>query len=124
MRDCRLDECNEAWPRFLTDTSLMPFIGGMKQRRERDVVRTGEIERDLWAREQIRKETRKGKSLKALPNEGTRTVRENGSASHRERLTMSLRSQRVAYQAAHSFSERPDRNRTPIPESLQWFRLS
>src|ERR1700760_2457279 len=96
----------------------MPFIRGMKRRRERDVVRTGEIERDLWAREQIRKETRKGKRLKALPNEGTRTVRENGSASHRERLTMSLRSQRVACHAAHSFSERPDRKPNPDPRVL------
>jgi hypothetical protein len=60
----------------------MSVICGKERERERDIVRTGEIERELWALEQVRKETRKGKSLKALPNEETRTVQENGSASH------------------------------------------
>ena len=32
----------------------------------------------------------------------------------------SRRSLYLALCAVHSFSERPDRNRTPIPESLQW----
>jgi hypothetical protein len=78
-----------------------------KEGEERERVRTGEIERDLWAREQVRKETRKGKSLKPLPDEETRTVRENGSGSHRERLTsLSV----VAHCAVLSFFERPDRN--------------
>ena len=75
-----------AWPRFLTVTSLMSIICGMKRRRERCSQDRG-TERELWAREQVRKETRKGKSFKPLPNEETRTVRENGSGSNRERLT-------------------------------------
>ncbi len=48
----------------------MPFIGGMKRRRERDVVRTGEIERDLWAREQIRKRLEKGRASKLFQMKG------------------------------------------------------
>src|ERR1700722_10560 len=94
----------------------MSIICGMKRRRERCSQDRG-TERDLWAREQVRKETRKGKSLRPLPNEETRTVRENGSGNHRERLT-SLPV--LAHCAVLSFSERPDRTRTPIPQSLQW----
>ena len=48
----------------------MPFIRGMKRRRERDVVRTGEIERDLWAREQIRKRLEKGRDSKLFQMKG------------------------------------------------------
>jgi hypothetical protein len=58
--------CNEAWPRFLTDAPLIPIICGKRRRRERCSQDRG-IERELWAREQLRKESRKGKSLKPLP---------------------------------------------------------
>jgi hypothetical protein len=84
---------------------------------ERDVVRTGEIRHKLWAREQVRKETRKGKSLRPLPKKRREQfwimeVAATESSSRRSLL--------FACSFEHSFSERPDRNRTPIPESLQW----
>jgi hypothetical protein len=84
---------------------------------ERDVVRTGEIRRKLWAREQVRKETRKGKSLKPLPEK---------RREHFWRMEVAVaesdshRSLHIACSVCHSFFKRPDRNLTPIPQSLQW----
>ena len=111
-------DCNEAWPCFLSDASSVPIVCG-KKREERERVRTGK-DRGNQARfmgpRTGQEGDSKGKSLKLLPDEETRTVRENGSGSHRERLTsLSV----VAYCAVLSFFERPDRNRTPISESLQ-----
>jgi hypothetical protein len=84
---------------------------------ERDVVRTGELRRKLWAREQVRKETRIGKSLKPLPEKRQEQfwrmeVAVTESASHR--------SLHIACSVCHSFFERPDRNLTPNSQSLQW----
>jgi hypothetical protein len=60
---------------------------GEREAKEQRLVRAMvTVRRERWARELVRKGTRKGKSFRPLPDEETRTGPENGRGSNAERL--------------------------------------
>ena len=123
-------QCNDLWPQFITDASVMPIIGGKREEQNRAVRAFGEVRRERWA-QTLGNATRKGEELRPLPvksGEGSRGRRALSTVAacglpyvHRMHCSshpLHLTSPHVALILSLSFSERPDRTQNPDPRTL------
>jgi hypothetical protein len=116
--------CNEVWPHFLTDASLMQLIRGREgtRRKRREEETRSQEERRVrawetlgarrWARSRSSSGRRRehfGNSSRALPQERGEDREQFPKKGIVATQSASHISRRTAYDHVHSFSERPDR---------------
>ena len=75
-------QCNDLWPQFITDASVMPIIGGKREEQNRAVGAFGEVRRERRA-QNGRERDSKREELTAPPvkSEEWRRVREDEEPS-------------------------------------------